>query len=72
MTERTKETKMNDEMTDREKLVIRLIAFTILLMISLAMLAEQYRNTIFFEDGSFIFPNGWSGCLPWAICAVGG
>lgn len=63
---------MNDTMSDREKAVIMLLVSLIILAISIAILSDQYRNTIFFEDGSFIMPNGWSGCLPWAICAVGG
>lgn len=63
---------MNEEMTDRERAIVCLLVSMFLLAISVAILSDAYRNTVFFEDGSFIMQNGWSGCLPWAICAVGG
>ena len=73
MTTRTKETitKMYSPMNTREK---RYIEFLVVLFIVLLLIAffGIYNATTIFEDGSFILPNGWSGCLPWAICAVGG
>ncbi|MHC4752307.1 MAG: hypothetical protein ACYTFW_20835 [Planctomycetota bacterium] len=54
-------------MSDHEKNVIFSLVALLVTLVFLTLLGI-YHATIIFEDGSFILPNGWYGCFPWAIC----
>lgn len=58
---------MYELMSERERNSILLLVA--LFVIALAVtLVGVYDATVIFEDGSFVTPNGWTGCIPWEIC----
>jgi hypothetical protein len=58
---------MNDMMTNDEKHMTLALVLLFLVLLTLTLYGI-YDATIVFEDGSFIMPNGWSGCVPWGAC----
>lgn len=58
---------MYSPMSSHERRVI--LSLVALLVVALVVtIVGIYRATVIFEDGSFILPNGWSGCIPWEVC----